>query len=192
MIAIETIGKDQDKILKAISKGHEIWCCENSLAKILPIIFPNQTIIHNKNLTVADRTFRPDFLLPDKKIIIEFQGYRHFTDPKVIFTDLIKRDLFLKNDYSFIEIPYFVQLTPALTHFFFKAQQDFSNGFPHGFIHPSAMLPGSFSTLGLIRYHKFLDYLPEEVALMCIESLKQRAKIDKMPIIYYNPKSMEE
>ena len=74
-ILIESIGKEQDKFLKSIPKGNEIWCCENNLKNILPRIFPNQEIIYNKNFILDNFLFRPDFRLPEEKIIIEFHGY---------------------------------------------------------------------------------------------------------------------
>ena len=185
-IKIENIGKAQDKYLIAAPKDSPLWCCENKLKTILPQIYPDTEIIHNKNLTLDAFLFRPDFRLPELKIIVEFQGYRHYTNPKTIYRDIIKKKLSEKHGYKFIEVPYFIQLTENVTEFLFKVRKDFSEGFPHGFIHPRAMLLGEFSPIGLEKVKQLLAEYPKEVIEGCFNSLEKRALIDNISINYYN------
>lgn len=194
-ITIDNMGKEQDKYLTLLSKGEEIWCTENSLKWILKQLFPNEEIIHNKKIKFDKATgFRPDFLLKNKKIIVEFHGPQHFTNPICTIKDINKKDTAERFGYEYIEIPYFVQLTKNVLKSLFKdiiVNNDFSNNFPHGFIHPGALSFGHFSVSGLQRTIYFLKILPIEVKEQCFKSLEKRSIIDNIPFQVYNPLCLE-
>ena len=189
-ISIENIGKVQDKYLNSLNKGEEVWLCERSLGKLLEIIFPNEEIIHDKQFILGDKKFRPDYKIPSKNLLIEFNGYYHFTNTKTIYNDGIKNKLIEDSGWELIEIPYFIQLTNEVTKYLFSKYstniQDFSNGFPHGFIHPKAGMICDFCYTGLHRVIKIFREFPDEVKDVCFESIRVRSKIDDVPITLYN------
>jgi len=192
-ILIENIGNEQDNYLNSLTKGNEVWCCERNLGESLKILFPNEEIIHNKQLIISDKKMRPDYRIPSKNLLIEFNGYHHFTNTKTIINDYKKKALILESGLNLIEIPYFVQLTENVTEYLFSEFtksgyiQDFSNGFPHGFIHPKAGMICDFCYLGLQRVIKIFREFPGEVKEGCFESIRVRSKVDGVPEAIYNP-----
>ena len=54
------------------------YLTERSLGGLLAKIFPNKEIIHNKKVPNTNCNFRPDYRIEDEKLIIEFNGYRHY------------------------------------------------------------------------------------------------------------------
>lgn len=189
-ITIEQIGKEQDNFLNSIKKGEELWLTENRLKHILKQLFPKEEIIHNKVWNELGIIIRPDFRIPSLKLVIEFQGYRHFTNIKVVDRDILVETICNELNYKFLEIPYFIQPTTTVLKFLFgnlKTIKNFSNGFPHGFIHPKAELLGSFSLAGLIKVHSIFKQFPIKVKRQCYASLKKRAELLDIPTIVFNP-----
>lgn len=86
-IAINKISKEQDKYLLSIDK--EIWCTEKKLGTILQELFEKDNIIYNKKLFPK---IIPDYCISNNniKLIIEFQGYQHYTNPKNVYNDIIR------------------------------------------------------------------------------------------------------
>jgi len=139
---------------------------ENSLGDFLSVLFKEEEIIHNKK--IKDLEFRPDYYLPNLNLVVEFDGYRHFTDNKVVVSDIRKEWIMSENNISFIRIPYFVQLSKRNIEILFKdflkdkeIVKDF-NKYEDGFIDKNAALPGQFSSLGLERYHNFNRHLVQD------------------------------
>lgn len=101
------------------------------------------------------RRYRPDVVIPELKLILEFDGYIHYTNNDTVITD-IERDNFSKSlGYNTIRIPYFVQLHEnVIQNLFDEFIDDISgyNSYPHGFIDKNVYMPGNFSSLGLNRY----------------------------------------
>lgn len=193
-ITIENMGKEQDAYLKSIPKGQELWCTEKRLGIILQKLFPDQKIIHNRKWeTEKERAFRPDYRIPELKLIIEFQGFRHFNEAKTICYDTGKRIIAEEVGYTFIEFPYFVQPTEVILKYLFgnlSTIEDFSNNYPHGFIHPDALLLGDFNRCGLLNALRILYKFPEEVRIQSFNSLEKRAEIDELAqeeVFLYNP-----
>jgi hypothetical protein len=181
IISVDNIGKEQDKFLNTFKKGNEIWLVERSLGDILNIIFSSENLTCQKQIEIDESTkFKVDYFIHDK-IVIEFQGYQHFTKTKVAYKDLQRKKEIESSGYKFIEIPYFVQLTKSVAKLLFDYEYDFSKGFPHGFIHPKAVLPCDFCLLGRERYHAFLEYFPSEVKEQCEKSVEKRSEVDSIP-----------
>jgi len=130
----------------------------------------------------------PDITIPDLKLVIEFQGYQHYTNCIQVHKDTKRKQLLRANDWNILEIPYFVQLSTAVLTTCFKKYKsrnekwcDQSNSFPHGFVHPKAILPGCFCISGIEIYKTNLEFFPNEVRQRCIETVRQRSKILKIP-----------
>jgi len=145
----------------------EEYLTEKSLGEFLSILFKGEEIIHNKK--IKELGFRPDYYVPSRKLIIEFDGYTHFTDNKVVHTDMYKEHEIRRKEIQLIRIPYFVQLPIRNINILFEniikdeycIENDF-NKYRDGFIDKKAGLPGTFSSLGLFRYEQFCTRLVRE------------------------------
>lgn len=189
-ITIENMDKEQDKYLRSVPKGQEIWCTELSLGNILKSLFPGKEIIHNKIWKESGSNIRPDYRIPELKIVVEYQGPRHYTEIATMNRDVYKKAVCIELGYKCIEFPYFVQPTiKVLCHLFgyLSTLKDYSNGFPHGFIHPSAIPLTDFSLNGLILAKEVFATFPTEVTLETWLSLEHRAKLLQIPMQIYNP-----
>lgn len=85
------------------------------LDKYLEVIFPNTTDwIHNKAFGLHNSVsykIRPDYRSDSLKLIVEFDGLPHYTDPAVIIKDDKNANIYKQNGYKVVRIPYFIQLT---------------------------------------------------------------------------------
>jgi Protein of unknown function (DUF559) len=85
------------------------------LEEYLKIIFPEvNDWIHDKALGKINEDVyrsRPDYRSEKLKMIIEFDGLQHYTNPDIIEKDIKTTDLYNKLGYKVIRIPYFIQLT---------------------------------------------------------------------------------
>ena len=85
------------------------------LDKYLEVIFPNTTDwIHDKAFGLHNNEsykIRPDYRSDSLKLIVEFDGLPHYTDPAVIIKDDKNTNIYKQNGYKVVRIPYFIQLT---------------------------------------------------------------------------------
>lgn len=181
-ISIENIGKEQDKYLKSISKGEELWLTEQKLGEVLRNeIFVNNEIISQYKIF----SYKVDYVIKEYNLIVEFQGFQHFTNTKNVYNDIQRIKRLKNNGYIILQIPYFIQLTSNVLNFLFSSytnrKDDLSNQFPHGFIHPKVTLPCDFCKLGKKRYNYFLSIFPNEVKDQCERSIRKRGEIDNIP-----------
>lgn len=123
-------------------------------------------ILYNQIFECENTQWRPDYRLPKIKLIVEFDGYRHYSDSKTIYFDELKNQIWKNAGYTVIRIPYFVQLDKETAlHFFGKYINNVNfegfNNYPHGFISSSALLPASFCQIGVKNFNNFLNSVPE-------------------------------
>jgi hypothetical protein len=77
----------------------------------LSAIFPETNDwIHDKSIQSITRR-RPDYRSESLKLIVEFDGTQHYTDPDVIVNDIESTKLYEESGYKVVRIPYFIQLT---------------------------------------------------------------------------------
>lgn len=85
------------------------------LEEYLKVIFPSvDDWIHDKpigELNGVKRRIKPDYRSETLKLIIEFDGLLHYTDPENIITDIERTRDYTKGGYKVVRIPYFIQLT---------------------------------------------------------------------------------
>jgi hypothetical protein len=85
------------------------------LEEYLKVIFPDTNDwLHDKAIgEVNGRRYRkrPDYRSESLKIIIEFDGLQHYTNPDIIEKDIESTKLYIGFGYKVIRIPYFIQLT---------------------------------------------------------------------------------
>ena len=84
------------------------YLTEEKLGEFLRKHFNEGEWIHDKCFLGRNR---PDYRNDFYKMIVEFDGYAHYTSSKRIVLDGLKDELYHKNGYKVIHIPYFVQLS---------------------------------------------------------------------------------
>ena len=155
------------------------YLTEQKLGECLKVLFPNNGFIHDSYVNLNGLKTRPDYRSLTLKLVVEFNGYRHYNDFRTIRRDFIKKLEYQKLGYSMIEIPYFVQLTPETIEYYFKdfdynKNHNIDSKFPHGFIDKKAMLPCDFNALGLERFIAEMNDLPTNVMQAIVTSEKIR------------------
>jgi very-short-patch-repair endonuclease len=142
--------------------------------------------IHNKKFGV--HRFRPDFVSHKHKLVVEFDGYLHYTKAKTVLSDMEKDKIFKEEDYSIVRIPYFVQLTkPIMKQIFgrYLTVEPFNLvDYPHGFIDTKAVVPADFCTLGVERFKSDLS-IYSTISNDILYSLTSR-NINKLEVLPIN------
>lgn len=112
------------------------------------------------NTTMPGSRIRPDYCNDYYKLIVEFDGYHHFSDPRTIIRDKKRNLFYAQNNYTFIHIPYFIQLDRAGVNVYFceYTKKPF-NDYPHGFIDSKAMLPAQFCSIGIQSFVNIMHFL---------------------------------
>lgn len=178
--------------LLSLPKDNNIYTNEYSLKNILLHSFKlsENELIHNKQIIKNGYKFRPDYKFDfnNKTFIVEFNGYQHFTDPKVMYKDYLKRIIFNTDNHILVEIPYFIQINKDTFEYFFKVKAVGNipdNTFPHGFIHPKSKSLGEFSTRGKMIANEIISTFPINMVKDYIhKSLLIRSKYEDIPIEY--------
>lgn len=114
----------------------------NALSKIFSCDF-----IHNRKVPKSNIQNRPDFRSEELKLIVEFDGYKHFNSSITQQRDVYKTSIYELMGYKVINIPYFIQLSSKSIKFFFDVEIDWEQEYPHGFISDKALLPSDFNTM---------------------------------------------
>lgn len=116
-------------------------------------------------------------------LLIEFDGYTHYTSEKQIDKDLeiglgtsewAKLPQYTDTIFFGLRIPYFVQLNQIMTSTWFNTNNDFSDGYPQGFIDKNCYLPECFSANGERRFMQDINNLPSSVAKCIYNSIFNR------------------
>lgn len=147
---------------------------EKSLGCFLQEMYQTD-FIHDKTIPNSNSRLRPDYRNDDLKLIVEFDGYGHYTNPQVIINDIKKDNLCKELGYAVIRIPYFVQLSPNTIKHLFNIDYKYTQTYKHGFIDKKAVLPASYCELGIEKFKKDLykfDYIKDDI----IQSLKEIKK----------------
>ena len=101
----EMVAKAQEKYPDGVYTGLEDY---------LEVIYPGKTWIHDQPFGEHGNRFykiRPDYLCEEEKLIVEFDGLQHYTNPVNIRKDEQNQKTYESFGYKVIRIPYFVQLT---------------------------------------------------------------------------------
>lgn len=85
------------------------------LNEYLSVIFPDiDDWVHDKIIGLVDGKIcrkRPDYRNDKLKLIIEFDGLQHYTNPANILRDIENTRYYESIGYKVVRIPYFIQLT---------------------------------------------------------------------------------
>lgn len=94
----------------------ETGLCRTGFDEYLKVIFPDvDDWIHDKTISslpagVKLRT-RPDYRSEKLKMIVEFDGLQHYSNPNKIEIDKKNTENYINLGYKVVRIPYFIQLT---------------------------------------------------------------------------------
>lgn len=163
---------------------HKAYLTEESLLiKIIELLNNDYEIIHNKKFL----NYRPDIRIDKLKLIIEFDGYLHYTNSKTCIKDILKDNDYKNAGYNVIRIPYFVQWCNQLASLIMSTDiNNILQTYPHGFINEKATLPADFCWLGLQRFIKDLDvhlYAKQEIINNLSLLISQRTDLNVNEII---------
>lgn len=147
-------------------KHKNLYLDEYLLRFYIQYFFFGNDIIFNKQL--KDTKYRPDILIPERKLVIEFDGPTHYTDNNVILNDELRDKTMQELGYTIIRIPNFIQFTKNEMQYLFKNYIIFPDdtvysNFPHGFWNKKVTLPSSFCTRGIIKYNNIIIELSNNI-----------------------------
>ncbi len=131
-----------------------------------------------REITVPNTRMRWDMGFKRKDgqvVIVEYDGDTHYCDPFKIKTDAVKDAAAGALGYAVVRMPFWVQLTTVTLKHFFGLDAIVETEFPHGFI-TTRFFPSRFCGLGIARFRRELDALPEQVRADVITSLRERSK----------------
>ena len=98
------------------------------LEDYLKVIFPSVSDwVHDKSigeLNGVKRKMRPDYRSEKLKMVIEFDGLQHYTNPSNILKDYMQTKEYEDGGYRVIRIPYFIQLTNDVVRTMFGVNVD--------------------------------------------------------------------
>jgi len=146
------------------------YLTEEKLLNEISLLIDEQ-IIHNKKFL----NYRPDIRIESMKLIIEFDGYLHYTNSNTCMKDLQKDIDYVNAGYRIIRIPYFIQWCSEISSFVINKNVVCTQVYPHGFIDSKAILPADFCWLGLQRFLRDLE-LYKFAKNDIIQSLKNNTK----------------
>lgn len=132
------------------------YLTEQNFLLFLKDFLPEFDIIHDKKVPNSNIKCRPDFRIEEVKLIIEFNGIFHYTNPKTIVNDYKKRYIYSKMGYIVKSVPYWIQLRNDVIYYLFKDSLDIEfnklkdyNLYKIGFIDENCPLPARFCSLGI-------------------------------------------
>lgn len=128
---------------------------ESNLINFLNSIITDEVPIIDK--AFPNHRFRPDYRYDKNKLIVEFDGYRHYSVAKVVLKDKETTKIMEDSGYKVVRIPYFIQLDSNTIYEAFGIHSSYTNNYPHGFISDAALLPADFCSIGILRFMDDMD-----------------------------------
>lgn len=151
------------------------YLTEDRLYEALKIIFKID-FIRDRQVPDSGINKRPDFRNDELKLIVEFDGERHYTNNKIQKSDMLKAKRYSDMGYKVIRLPYFVQLSSSIIKLLFDIDIDWEQQYPHGFIDEKAMLPVDYNYFGIYRFKGDLNKF-EIIKSDVIQSLESKIKL---------------
>lgn len=142
-----------------------MFLTEKSLVEFVVDLYHEDEYATNKKIRDIDYSCRPDYVNYTKKLIVEFDGFRHYNDAKTILKDQEKDKIFSDSGYKVVRWPYFIQLSTSSVLHYLGIELSIEMKYPHGFIDSRALLPADFNSLGLERFKRELEELPRDIYL---------------------------
>lgn len=127
------------------------YLTEDRLYEALKQIF-KVDFIRDKQIPNSGLNKRPDFRNDNLKLIVEFNGDRHYLNNKTQKSDNEKFIKYSEMGYKVISIPYFIQLSHDIIKLLFNIDIEWTQQYPHGFIHDKVTLPVDYNYYGVQRF----------------------------------------
>ncbi len=127
-----------------------------------------------KTLPGSRRRFDMAFRSGGSTVLVEYDGDDHYRDSLKVRADRQKDALAAAAGMRLVRVPYWVQLDGLMTRHWFGLEAEVEQTFQHGFI-TTKLFPASFCELGVARFVRELDALPNPVRLAVVSSLRDRA-----------------
>lgn len=145
----------------------------------------NTLIDLNGNKVEKNRggSLQPDFLSTELALIVEVDGDSnvkyggHFASTKQAKKDIERTKYFHDIGYKVICIPPYIQLDEVMIDYYFGikyTEKLYPAASEHGFAHPLISLPASFCKLGVDRFNRDMEAIPQCVRDKIIQTLKDR------------------
>ena len=151
------------------------YLTEENLKEYVELMYPDTEWVHDKRF--KDTRYRPDYVSHEKKLIVEFDGYQHYTSTKAIIRDKAKDKLFSDLGYKVVRIPYFVQMSNSVIKQLFGLEVEVEQKYRHGFIadNSTLVLPCDYCYLGIEKFKEDLKRF-SDIKEDIIKSLKVKAE----------------
>lgn len=101
-----------------------------ALEDYLNYIFPGYDFIYNqtvpkdiiiqRNSKCSIRRYRPDARCEKLNLIVEYDGLDHYCNQSIVLSDIERDEWFRKLNYKIVRIPYWIQLSSEMIHYFFN------------------------------------------------------------------------
>ena len=137
------------------------YLTEEKLGIVLSEMFPLYDILPQFRVKIDKGTLRIDyaFYINSKLVLVEFDGFYHYTQSSVQDRDNRLKEYCAKNDIILITVPYFIQLNNSTKYMVFSdvifsefiPEVNFITDFAHGFIDSKCILPNDFNIGGVSR-----------------------------------------
>lgn len=154
------------------------YLLEGSLGEYLQDLFQVE-FIHDKVVPNSGVRSRPDYRNDKLKLIVEFDGYKHYTLTSRILADNNKDKIYSEMGYKIVRIPYFIQWETRTVKHYFNIDKEYSQTFPHGFIVEKSdglIMPADFCSMGVNLFINQMKQLPDDIRTEVMQSLKQKAE----------------
>lgn len=149
------------------------YLTENTLVEFCSLNIDNN---YQSNKQFLNYKFRPDYVSHKEKVVVEFDGYLHYTKAKIVLQDIKKDEIIKSEGYRIIRIPYFVQLSSEVILHEFGLNINYSQIYQHGFIDDKAILPADFCQLGIERFKRDLSIKFNYIETEILHSLVNKVK----------------
>jgi hypothetical protein len=168
---------------------------EENLLVVSEIFWPTGDWVTQKKIyydeTNKRKFYKVDAFSKIKNIVWEYEGPNHYNDVWKIRRDEERKSYFVKNEFTFLRWPYYLQLTEDVAEFIFK--KNFTSDKYHKAIkvvygassqmeilapgiHTSKNTPANFIGQGVKRFFLELDLYPSSVKAQIAESLRRYVK----------------
>lgn len=172
------VNKGKNKSIKKKKHKMNDYLTEAKLGEFLKVLYPNHEFIHDRMVPNSNILNRPDYRNDELKLIVEYDGDKHYKDTKSIKNDLLKDKTYIDVlGYKVIRIPYFVQLSKESIKYYFDKEIEIEQIYPNGFISKNCILPADFSEWGTEIFISIFNNLPKNIQVEIKDSIYDKIRI---------------
>jgi len=144
---------------------------EHNLGKLLLVLYPKSDFVRDRQVAGSGCKMRPDFQCKNLKMLVEFDGFGHYTKSEDVFLDQMKDEHFGELGYTIVRIPYFVQPCASTIKTLFGLDLEYPQKYKHGFHDDNVKLPADFCAAGFECFVRDLERF-SDIKLEILASLQ--------------------